>query len=355
MTYYDELGVGPEATAEEIREAYKRLAKLLHPDTQQDERVRHVAACQMQRLNHVYETLSHADRRRLYNAGLESPLLPVVFKAPPLPPPPFPLHILLARRYGSWVAGGLSVLGLIWFIGVAGSPTVTSVPEAARDARQKGTVPVPAHSAQREASDYEQRLQAELRKLRLERESLERERDAALRRLAEQPHKEARPAMTPMVVPLLEPGPPGGVAPAPAIGLSLPAERPEPERLGDPGLVGTWYFAGRSQSGASKALYAAEYIEAVVEDGNGLLQGRYRARYRIPDRAIPPEVQFTFEGRASKEGGSFLWRGTDGSQGEMRLKRLTPNTVELAWVASSLGKSMGLGSGKAVLVRRLDP
>ncbi|MBL8216819.1 MAG: J domain-containing protein [Bryobacterales bacterium] len=353
MTYYDELGVGPEATAEEIREAYKRLAKLLHPDTQQDERVRHVAACQMQRLNHVYETLSHADRRRLYNAGLEGPPLPMLFQPPPLPPPPVPLPVLLARRYGSWVAGGLSVLVLIWFIGAGASPTVTSTAEATRDGRQKGVSST--QTAHRERPDYEERLEAELRKLRQERELLEQERDAALRRLAEPLRKEPRPAMTPMLAPLPEPEMPGGVIQAPAPVSGSQVELREPEGPADPGLVGTWYFAGRRQSGASKTLYAAEYIEAVVEDDNGLLLGRYRARYRIPDRAISPEVQFTFEGRGSKETGNFLWRGSDGSQGEMRLTLLTPNTVELAWVASSLGKSMGLGSGKAVLVRRLDP
>ncbi len=347
MTYYDELGVGPEATAEEIREAYKRLAKLLHPDTHQDERVRHVAACQMQRLNHVYETLSHVDRRRLYDVGLEAPVLPVVFAAPLLPPPPVPIHVLLARRYGSWLAGALSVLLLIWFIGAGATPAVTSLPVHAREKSQ---------AARRETPDYEQRLQGELRKLRQERELLERERDAALRRLAGAPRREDNPAPAPIVAPLPEPEPVAALSPVPAKVAGLWEEPPRAvERLDDPGLVGTWYFAGRRQTGGSKTVYAAEYIEAVVEDDNGLLQGRYRARYRIPDRIISPEVQFTFEGRGSKHGGNFLWRGTDGSQGEMRLKLLTPNTVELAWVASSLGPSLGLGSGKAVLVRRLDP
>jgi curved DNA-binding protein CbpA len=353
MTYYDELGVGPEATAEEIRDAYKRLAKLLHPDIQQDERVRHVAACQMQRLNHVYETLSHSDRRRMYDAGLEGPLLPVVFQATPVPPPlaPVPIPVLLVRRYGSWLAGGLSVLLLIWFIWASSSQAVLGTPQVTAVAGQHSSSR--AGYAQPEP-DSEQRLQAELRRLRQERELLAQERDAALRKLSEQP-RAAGALPLPAVVPLPEPAPIAGVSP---IGggppPSLEAE-PKMEPPPNPGLVGTWYFAGQRHSSGSKTLYAAEYIEAVVEGDNGQLQGRYRARYRIPDRAISPEVQFTFEGRGGSETGNFLWRGTDGSMGEMRLRLLTPNTLELAWVASSLGRSLGLGSGKAVLVRRLTP
>lgn len=361
MTYYDELGVGPEATADEIRDAYKRLAKLLHPDIQQDERVRHVAACQMQRLNHVYETLIHAERRRQYDVGLgfdPASLLPVVFVAPPPPLPPVPKPALLVRRYGSWAAGALSVLLLIWVIWASSAPTVSGASESALDAAQKGTVP--SRNTHRD-NEYEQRLQTELRRLRQEREVLEAERNAALRKLSEQPRAASdTPASISEVPPIPEPTMPSastGPSAASSVPLaSLPAEAPRLQGQLHPTLVGTWYFAGSQHPAAgAKAMYAAEYIEAVVEGDNALLQGRYRARYRITDRAISPEVQFTFEGRGGTEGGSFLWRGADGSQGEMRLKLLTPNTVELAWVASSLGSSLGLGSGKAVLVRRLNP
>jgi molecular chaperone DnaJ len=32
MSYYEELGVKPDATSEEIRSAYRRKAKHAHPD-----------------------------------------------------------------------------------------------------------------------------------------------------------------------------------------------------------------------------------------------------------------------------------------------------------------------------------
>lgn len=58
---YAILGVGTTATTKEIRQAYLRLAKTLHPDQGGEKD-------QFQRVTHAYETLSKPDKRRKYDA-----------------------------------------------------------------------------------------------------------------------------------------------------------------------------------------------------------------------------------------------------------------------------------------------
>ena len=62
--YYEVLGVSPQATAEEIKQAYRRLARESHPDRNPDdpgaeERFKELAA--------AYEVLSDAERRANYD------------------------------------------------------------------------------------------------------------------------------------------------------------------------------------------------------------------------------------------------------------------------------------------------
>src|SRR5262245_2224077 len=70
MTHFEELDVSPNASLDEIHEAYKQLALLLHPDKLQDVRTRRLAESQMKRLNGVYAILSNPVKRRQYEQGL---------------------------------------------------------------------------------------------------------------------------------------------------------------------------------------------------------------------------------------------------------------------------------------------
>ena len=64
MTYYEELGLQSDAAADEIRHAYRTLARLLHPDRQPDPELRALAERQMKRLRDVVAILSHPRKRR---------------------------------------------------------------------------------------------------------------------------------------------------------------------------------------------------------------------------------------------------------------------------------------------------
>src|SRR5438874_1464263 len=88
MSYYDLLGVPPEATPEEIRAAYRTLVQLFHPD-----RLAHLkpesrlfAEERLKTLNHAYEVLGDPARRAAYDyANTPRP-------APPEPRPPSPAY-----------------------------------------------------------------------------------------------------------------------------------------------------------------------------------------------------------------------------------------------------------------------
>lgn len=63
--YYDVLGVAPDAGAEEIKRAYRQLARRYHPDISGDDRG--TAFLEVRR---AFEVLNDPARRRSYDAGL---------------------------------------------------------------------------------------------------------------------------------------------------------------------------------------------------------------------------------------------------------------------------------------------
>ena len=120
--------------------------------------------------------------------------------------------------------------------------------------------------------------------------------------------------------------------------------------------VGFWFYAKpkTGQVNKNESLYPPEYIEATITEDGGVIRGRYRSRFRIADRAISPEVNFTFSGTANGQQYNCLWTGAGGAAGELTLKLTSDNSMRIDWTASQLGSQQGLSSGTAVLTRRIE-
>lgn len=129
-THYTTLGIGEQATPEEIRRAYRRLVLLTHPDRTPDpaQHRRYLA------INEAYETLSDPARRQRYDYALRRPTAPPEAAAvddlhpdpalrrrgrrrprPVAQPPLAPLHIRYAKEFGRLVPRFrfLAILGLL--------------------------------------------------------------------------------------------------------------------------------------------------------------------------------------------------------------------------------------------------
>ncbi len=62
--YYETLGVAKTATADEIKSAFRKLARKHHPDVAKDKKA---AEEKFKQINEAYEVLSDADKRRKYD------------------------------------------------------------------------------------------------------------------------------------------------------------------------------------------------------------------------------------------------------------------------------------------------
>nr|WP_225938691.1 J domain-containing protein [Kovacikia minuta] len=75
-SYYGLLGLHPSASVQEIRQAYRELSKLYHPDTTSLPAV--IATSKFQDLNEAYATLSNPERRIIYDQKIGYSRVPVI-------------------------------------------------------------------------------------------------------------------------------------------------------------------------------------------------------------------------------------------------------------------------------------
>ena len=69
-SYYELLEIGPDASAQALRQAFRRLSKRYHPDTTDLPQPQAQEA--FRQLQQAYLTLGDPARRRLYDAGLQA-------------------------------------------------------------------------------------------------------------------------------------------------------------------------------------------------------------------------------------------------------------------------------------------
>lgn len=67
--YYEELGVSRKASADEIKKAYRKLARKYHPDVSKESD----AEAKMQAINVAYDTLSNPEKKAEYDQMLDHP------------------------------------------------------------------------------------------------------------------------------------------------------------------------------------------------------------------------------------------------------------------------------------------
>lgn len=149
-SHYETLGVRPDASAAEIRAAYLRLARELHPDTHLDrpEADRRAAERRLQDVNRAWSVLRDDARRRAYDRDRAAPprTPPSSGPAPSRPAPPRVeeddddlVDVAPGGCFGGAVLGGLValLLGIVIVTAFAGGddgedgpgPTVAPVEE----------------------------------------------------------------------------------------------------------------------------------------------------------------------------------------------------------------------------------
>lgn len=363
ITYYEELGVAPDASPQQIRDAFRLIVRILHPDHQTDPQLREVAEKQMRRLNRVYAVLSDPAKRREYDETLEE-----------VPAPALPLSPSRPRRFGRhiakipWVAALLVSAGILFWLALDFTPgnqsrpaDANSVPVAsAPSAQEESSRRTPASASHRDAEEIA-RLRAELKTANAERDEAVQRLDSALASAV----KSAAPAPSsnagnwPIETAPSQTTPPLTINELPSAAKTPAAPNAAPpariQRPPNRKLAGFWFYAKppEGQKNKNPSLYLPEYIEATItEDGSGI-HGRYRSRFLIADRAISPDVDFTFSGTLNGTQCSCQWNGAGGAKGELTLKLTGENSMRVDWIANEMG-SLGLGSGTAVLTRRIE-
>jgi hypothetical protein len=392
MDYYEELGIAPNASEEEIRRAYRRMTKLLHPDQQTDEGVKQLAEVQMRRLNSIVDALLDPERRREYDEHLREglPFYPTVRSSGANP----------RRRRPSWpwwiastAAAIVLTVVVVWFwannLGSSfGNHAPTYIPADSREAPASAAEATPAPPAPVQTAKPEPRTivpepspsktiaqvpppakdESSQTKVVIE----DRRNSSVHKTLVLPPTQIPAPVQrasinlpppprlsipvtshmdtAPLPVATLPAVPPKPPAEAPSstktVSYSAPAKAPPP----DP-LEGEWVYAPTQPEKKKAGFYPPEYIELKLFRNDGRLHGQYRARYHVTNKPVSPNVEFVLSPDA--EDRKFVWQGPDGARGTFSIvSAADPNVIRIEWRTTVFPHQAALTAGTATLVKR---
>jgi hypothetical protein len=329
VSYYEDFGLPPNAPPEQIREAYKLLVRLLHPDQQTDPALKWAAEGQMRRINRAYAVLADPERRRQYDIELITPPerpAPLVIRTPNA----VVVRTQLQAAPILWIAAAVLSLGAIIWLATQGQLS------------QGQTHPVRTTAAEPRPQEQSATVETPLTRART---------DSPLPVVTStQRFADPEPTMAPSPVPQVQ-TPPPAYAPA-YTAPQLPA--PELARLPPNHFGGFWAYPREKNFQRQSGQYPPQYIEATITEHEGVIKGKYRARFYVSDRPISPNVNFEFEGKPEGGVAKLPWHGEGGSLGVLDIKLLSTEEMELVWRATDFGQVLGLASGTAVLMRRPD-
>jgi hypothetical protein len=355
MNYYEELGVRHDATIEDIRQAYKLTARLLHPDRQLDPRLKQIADRQMKRLGGIVDLLTDPETRAHYDDVLLMGNRPdAITRMHAIPPPAAERWqgdtnvAALAGRYWFWVVSAA-------FVVILGAWSFVQPVPAVPGAEWRGETAAPR--------DFDsQHPPARTARGALDRGS-DRRPSAPAGRFpfaertrapgsAPEPHPTSVPEVDPPVVFAL---------PQPAhvpelAALSLPASLPPLRK--EASFAGRWLYSPRpGEDPAERGVYPATYIELLLVEHGADLAGDYHAVYKVYDQTVSPDIAFQIHGSAdSATSAKFAWAtSTDTARGRAEMTLRSPNILHVSWWTTAFGRQNTLGSGAGLLIRQQAP
>jgi curved DNA-binding protein CbpA len=340
VNYYEELGIHRDATTDEVREAYKLAARLLHPDMQQDPRLKDLAECQMRRLGEVVAVLADPWARARYDAALVN--------RPPV--------ALLARftqagraelvqaavRHWFWVLLGIMTLGTgVWY----GLARVTDAPPESAAAQRPSPPAAPVVTQAQPTTMQKPRVEAPQTANAGRRQPVPSQTES----------QEPDPAVSAPPTPPQAPSETAAVEPARVREApnARPADVPRNEASR---FEGEWLLSADARGPDTAGTYPAKYVELRLRQEGGILTGDYRALHTVLDKAISPEVAFRVRGKSpAGNSGALHWESSSGAKGELDLTLRSPGQMQVNWWTTQFGTQESLGSGMAVLVRLKTP